>query len=96
MLLEATERALALSGKREILIVGGVAASGSLRNKFEALGKDWGVEIKVVPSEFSGDNGAMIAYAGMLEAKAGITVDVDKSQVRPRWRVDEVEAKWRS
>ncbi len=96
MLLEATERALALSGKREILIVGGVAASGSLRRKLEELGRDWNVEIKVVPSEFSGDNGAMIAYAGMLEAKAKISVEVEKSQVKPRWRVDEVEVKWRS
>ncbi len=96
MLLEATERALALSRKEEILVVGGVAASGSLRNKLELLGKEWGAKIRVVPSQFSGDNGAMIAYAGMLEAKSNMFIEVERSQVRPRWRVDEVEVKWRN
>ncbi|MUN28316.1 KEOPS complex N(6)-L-threonylcarbamoyladenine synthase Kae1 [Sulfuracidifex metallicus] len=96
MLLEATERALALTGKKEILAVGGVAASVSLKSKLDALSRDWGVELKIVPPEYSGDNGAMIAYAGTLEARSGITISVDKSQVKPRWRVDEVDVKWRS
>ncbi len=95
MLLEATERALALTGKREVLVVGGVAASVSLREKLEALGRERGVEIKIVPPEYSGDNGAMIAYTGLLAYKSGVKVSPEKAVVRPRWRVDQVEIGWR-
>ena len=95
MLLEATERALALTGKKEVLVVGGVAASVSLREKLDALSRDRGVEIKIVPAEYSGDNGAMIAYTGLLAFKSGVKVDPEKAVVRPRWRVDQVEIGWR-
>jgi len=95
MLLEATERALALTGKKEILVVGGVAASVSLKGKLEALAKDRGVELKVVPPEYAGDNGAMIAYTGLLAFKSGQKVDPEKAMVRPRWRIDQVEIGWR-
>lgn len=96
MLLEATERALALTLKKELLVVGGVAASVSLRKKLEELGKEWNIEIKIVPPEFAGDNGAMIAYTGVLAASKNVFIDIDKSYVRPRWRVDEVEIPWRN
>ena len=95
MLLEATERALALTGKKEVLVVGGVAASVSLREKLDALSRDRGVEVKIVPAEYSGDNGAMIAYTGLLAFKSGVKVDPEKAVVRPRWRVDQVEIGWR-
>ena len=95
MLLEATERALALTGKKEILVVGGVAASVSLKTKLYNLAKDWKVEIKIVPSEYAGDNGAMIAYAGLLEAKHDVFIPIEKSFIRPRWRIDQVDVVWR-
>jgi len=95
MLLEATERALALTGKKEILVVGGVAASVSLKTKLFDLAKDWNIEIKIVPSEYSGDNGAMIAYTGLLEAKHDVFIPVEKSFIRPRWRIDQVDVVWR-
>ncbi|MCG3107936.1 tRNA N6-adenosine threonylcarbamoyltransferase [Metallosphaera sp. J1] len=96
MLLEATERALALTEKDEIMIVGGVAASGSLRSKLERLSSDWNVELKVVPTSFAGDNGAMIAYAGLLALRHGVSIDVKNSVIRPRWRIDEVDIPWRA
>lgn len=95
MLLEATERALALTGKKEILVVGGVAASVSLKTKLYNLAKDWNAEVKIVPPEYSGDNGAMIAYAGLLEAEHEVYIPVEKSFIRPRWRVDQVDVVWR-
>ncbi|EZQ03130.1 MULTISPECIES: KEOPS complex N(6)-L-threonylcarbamoyladenine synthase Kae1 [Acidianus] len=96
MLLEATERALALTKKKEIMVVGGVAASVSLREKLRKLGEDWGVELKIVPPEYAGDNGTMIAYTGLLALKHGITIPIEESGVRPRWRIDEVEIPWRN
>lgn len=95
MLLEATERAIALTDKRELLVVGGVAASISLKKKLELLSKEWNVSVKIVPPEYSGDNGAMIAYTGLLESKAGIFIDVKDSVIRPRWRIDEVDITWK-
>jgi N6-L-threonylcarbamoyladenine synthase len=95
MLLEATERAIALTGKKEVLIVGGVAASVSLREKLRRLEEEWGITVKIVPPEYSGDNGAMIAYTGLLAAKSNITVSVEESIVRPRWRIDKVDIPWR-
>ncbi len=96
MLLEATERALALTEKKEIMVVGGVAASVSLRSKLDLLAKDWNVEIKIVPPQFSGDNGAMIAYAGLLALKSGVSIPVEDSVIKPRWRIDEVDIPWRN
>ncbi|AWR97150.1 N(6)-L-threonylcarbamoyladenine synthase Kae1 [Acidianus sulfidivorans JP7] len=96
MLLEATERALALTNKKELMIVGGVAASVSLKRKLEMLETDWNIKTKIVPPNFSGDNGAMIAYAGLLALKSGISIPIEKSSIRPRWRIDEVEIPWRS
>ena len=95
MLLEATERAIALTGKKEVLIVGGVAASVSLREKLRRLEEEWGITVKIVPPEYSGDNGAMIAYTGLLAAKNNVTVSVEESIVRPRWRIDKVDIPWR-
>ena len=95
MLLEATERAIALTGKKEVLIVGGVAASVSLREKLRRLEEEWGITVKIVPPEYSGDNGAMIAYTGLLAAKSNVTVSVEESVVRPRWRIDKVDIPWR-
>ncbi|MFP3233274.1 MAG: KEOPS complex N(6)-L-threonylcarbamoyladenine synthase Kae1 [Sulfolobaceae archaeon] len=95
MLLEATERAIALTGKKEVLIVGGVAASVSLREKLRRLEEEWGITVKIVPPEYSGDNGAMIAYTGLLAAKSNVTVSVEESIVRSRWRIDKVDIPWR-
>jgi N6-L-threonylcarbamoyladenine synthase len=96
MLIEATERALALTNKKELLVVGGVAASISLKRKLEILSEEWGIELKIVPNEFATDNGAMIAYTGVLAASKGIFIDIERSYIRPRWRIDEVEILWRS
>ncbi len=44
------------------------------------------------PKEFAGDNGAMIAYAGLIAYKAGQRSS--KPDFYPRWRTDDVEVKW--
>ncbi|WP_126451235.1 KEOPS complex N(6)-L-threonylcarbamoyladenine synthase Kae1 [Sulfodiicoccus acidiphilus] len=95
VLLEAVERALALTKKKEILVVGGVAASASLKEKLNSLADSWGVELKVVPPYYAGDNGAMIAYTGLQMAKHGAIMNIEESHIRPRWRVDEVDIVWR-
>ena len=49
----------------------------------------------VVPKEFSGDCGAQIAWVGVLAFRCGVKIDVKKSFVKPRWRLDDVPIPWR-
>jgi N6-L-threonylcarbamoyladenine synthase len=95
MLVEAAERALSQSKKNELMVVGGVAASGVLREKLEIMMRERGGEVKVVPQRFATDNGAMIAWTGLVYLKHGIRTKLEDSYVRPMWRVDEVDVPWR-
>ncbi|MEM2974772.1 MAG: KEOPS complex N(6)-L-threonylcarbamoyladenine synthase Kae1 [Candidatus Micrarchaeia archaeon] len=69
MLCEAAERALALTGKKEVVVCGGVAQNRRLQTMLKIVANDWGCKFGVAPNEFNGDNGAMIAYVGCLLGK---------------------------
>ena len=96
MLAEAVERSLAYTGKKEILLTGGVAANKSLQDKLEKVAKIHNAVCYTVKSPFTGDNGAQIAWTGILSLKAGIMTQVENSRVRPRWRLEDVDTPWRS
>jgi len=93
-IVEVAERGISQTGKKEVLLVGGVAASSVLRKKFENMAVDRGVKVYVVPPKYAVDNGVMIAWTGLLLFKEGVTVPIEKSYVRQRWRLDEVEVLW--
>lgn len=88
MLVEVTERALAHTGKKEVLVVGGVAANKRFAEMLDIMCKERGARAFAVPLEYSGDNGAMIAWVGMLSRKQC------KDTIDPKWRADEVEINW--
>jgi len=94
-IIEVSARALMHTKKKEIMVVGGVAASPILRNKFEELAHVYGANLGIVPPEYAVDNGVMIAWTGLLEYKSGITIEPRKAIVNQRWRVDEVDIIWR-
>jgi len=94
MVTEVTERALAHTEKNEVLLTGGVAANKRLQSMTRTIAKEHGAEFLVVPSEFAIDNGAMIAWNGVLAYKHDMLTPLDKSFVRLRWRLDEVEVPW--
>ena len=96
MLTETLERALAFTEKGEILLVGGLARSIRLRQMIEAMAKLHEAKVYVVPPEYAGDNGAMIAWTGALQLLSGQTIRVEDSSVKPKFRIDEVEVRWRS
>lgn len=96
MLVEVAERALALTGKREVTLTGGVARSRILCEKLERMASLHGAVFKPVEPRFAGDNGAMIAYTGALAYSAGVTIRVEESRVRPLWRLDQVDIPWRA
>ena len=91
MLTEVTERALAHTRKNEVLLTGGVAANGRLQEMLRIMCRERGARFAVVPMELAGDNGAMIAWTGILMHKAGMKT---KPGILPRQRTDEVDVKW--
>ena len=86
---------MAHTGKNEALLTGGVAANRRLQEMLGTMCRERGGKFAVVPMEYSGDNGAMIAWTGMLGLKSGQKpLDPDKAEILPRWRTDEVEVRW--
>jgi N6-L-threonylcarbamoyladenine synthase len=96
MTVEVVERALAFTGKREAMIVGGVAANRRLSAMMKSMASRHSAELKVVPLEYSGDCGAQIAWTGLLAFKSGVTVPVSESVVKQSWRLDSVDIPWRA
>jgi len=94
MLAEVTERAVAHAEKSELLLTGGVAANKRLQSMLESIADDHGARFCVVPKEYALDNGAMIAWTGILCYKHGIITPIEKSYVRLKWRLDEVYVSW--
>lgn len=93
MLTEVAERALAHTNKKEVLLVGGVALNKRLQEMLRAMCEDRGAKFFAVPALYGMDNGAMIAWAGLLAYKSGWKPNFT-DKIRPKWRTDEVEVKW--
>lgn len=96
MVTEVTERALAFTGKKEVMVVGGVAANRRLAGMMRIMAGRHSARLLLPPIVYSGDCGAQIAWTGMLAHLAGISVPVAGSTVRQSWRLDSVDIPWRS
>src|SRR4030042_5224913 len=94
MVTEVTERALAHTEKKEALLTGGVAANKRLQSMIRTIAEEQDARFAVVPSEYSVDNGAMIAWTGVLAFTHGLVTPIDESYVKLRWRLEEVEIPW--
>mgnify|MGYP001097154171 CR=1 FL=1 len=91
-LCEITERALALTGKKEITICGGVAQNKRLQHMLSQIAEDWRCRFGVAPNEYNADNGGMIAYLGYLVAKKKIKhhfLSTEKIIPKPKYRTEE-------
>ena len=95
MVSEVTERALAFTGKKEVLIVGGVAANRRLSEMMTAMAERHSARVAEAPLEYSGDCGAQIAWTGWLAHECSIRVPVAGSKVQQSWRLDSVDIPWR-
>lgn len=93
MLVEVTERAVAHTGKNEVLLTGGVAANKRLQEMLEIMCKERGARFFTVPKEYAGDCGVNIAWTGILAYKSG-QEPAKKAEINSRWRTDEVDVKW--
>lgn len=85
------KRALDQTGFRRLVIAGGVSANRTLREQMAVMMQKRGGEVFYARPEFCTDNGAMIAYAGMVRLKGGTRGGLSVS-VRPRWPLAELPA----
>ncbi len=95
MLVEVAERAMAHTGKDELLLGGGVACNARLQEMCRIMCKERGAAFFVPEKEFLMDNGAMIAWQGLLEHRGGRKQRIGDTGILPHWRTDQVAAAWR-
>jgi N6-L-threonylcarbamoyladenine synthase len=98
MLIETAERALAHTGKKELLLGGGVACNLRLQEMCKKMCAQRKIKLFVPENSLLVDNGAMIAFLGYEMFKKGIKIDkkdFEKLDIKPRQRTDEVEIKWK-
>jgi len=129
MLVETAERALAHTGKDELLLGGGVGCNKRLQEMCEIMCKERGAKFFCPPASLLVDNGAMIAYLGemmfnkknqrvLFESPRNtdtlkgtrrrfpiasdeiakefyLSKDLDKIDILPRQRTDEVDVYWK-
>lgn len=92
MLVEATERCLCHTNKRQVMLVGGVAQNPRLQEMFTLMCIERNAALHPVPREYAGDNGAMIAITGakiMASGTKWTRVTPDQSI-----RIDSQEFNW--
>lgn len=95
MLVEITERAMAHCDKKDVLIVGGVGCNERLQEMMRIMCSERGGNLFATDDRYCIDNGAMIAYTGLLAFSHGMTTPLDESTFTQRFRTDEVQAIWR-
>ena len=95
MIAEVAERAIAHTGKKELLLTGGVARNDRLSQMLTGLAKRHDSSYHRVSSSLAGDQGAMIAWTGMLQYEHGNQITIEDSVVLPKWRTDEQKISWR-
>ncbi|RJF54167.1 tRNA (adenosine(37)-N6)-threonylcarbamoyltransferase complex transferase subunit TsaD [Serratia inhibens] len=85
------KRALEQTGFKRLVMAGGVSANRTLRTKMAEMMRKRGGQVFYARPEFCTDNGAMIAYAGLVRLKSGANPELSVS-VRPRWPLAELPA----
>ena len=71
VLVQKAKRALKLSGKKLLSVSGGVSCNAALRDALADVCARRGVALSLPTPELTTDNASMIAFAGMLHARAG-------------------------
>jgi len=95
MLTEVTERAMAYTRKDEVLLGGGVARNSRLQAMVDTMARERRARMFVPPPGLLVDNGAMIAWTGIIMHEAGVRLAIEDSVVMQRFRTDDVEVTWR-
>lgn len=97
MLVETAERALAHTGKKELLLGGGVACNLRFQEMCKKMCEERNAKFFVPEKSLLVDNGAMIAFLGeiIFNSKKFKEKNIKNIDINPRQRTDEVEVFWR-
>jgi N6-L-threonylcarbamoyladenine synthase len=87
-------RAFGRAGMRPaaLVVAGGVAANQPIRRALARLASETGLKLVAPPLALCGDNGAMIAWAGIERLRLGLADGLDLP-ARPRWPLEEMQAR---
>ncbi len=94
MIAEATERAISFTKKKELLVVGGVAANKRLSEMLKSVCNRQKCKFFVSPLKYSGDCGSQIAWTGLLESQTKKGSGIENTFVKQSWRLDTVEVNY--
>lgn len=83
-------KALKATGVKSLVVAGGVSANTHLRDTLMTRSRAMGAHVYFPAPEYCTDNGAMIAYAGLLRLKAG-QQDSLSIHAKARWPLDTLE-----
>ena len=72
---------------RILVVAGGVASNGALREVLQSVAIKWGMSLIAPPPDLCTDNGAMVAWAGIEKLKLNLTDNLNFAP-RPRWPLD--------
>jgi len=95
MLTEVTERALSHVGSNSVIIVGGVGCNLRLQEIMQTMLDERKGILGAMDERYCIDNGAMIAYTGLLMHKMGFADSIETSTYTQSFRTDEVDVNWR-
>lgn len=72
---------------KALVVAGGVAANQAMRQALQRLAVETGLKLVAPPLSLCGDNGAMIAWAGLERMRLGLIDDIN-APARARWPLD--------
>ncbi len=84
-------RAMRETGRKALVVAGGVGANRSLREVLRSETEAAGGKVFYPRPELCTDNGAMVAHAGLLRLQAGQISD-GSVMARPRWELESLAA----
>ncbi len=84
-------RKLAQDSFELLTVSGGVAANSLLRERLAAWGRRRGVSVLLPHPSLTGDNAAMVAFAGLVRFRLGKTGESFAAIARSRWPLESLE-----
>ena len=94
MLTEATERALMLTGKKELVLSGGVAQSKRLKEMLELMSKSHKIKFYDADNQFNADNCAMIALVAEKMYNSDLKINKNELNIDQKYKIDKVKILW--
>ena len=92
---EVAERALAHTGKSELVLGGGVACNERLREMATIMCEERGIACFIPSKGLCVDNGVMIGWLGFQMVDAGYDITEVDNEINQKYRTDMVEVTWR-